>query len=60
MRIRYKLLILILILILNSCASKTAIKPDRVIDDIPEQWKTETSNQLDISEIWWEEFKDGV
>ena len=58
MRIRYKLLILILILILNSCASKTAIKPERVIDDIPEQWKTETTNQLDISEIWWEEFKD--
>ena len=51
-------LILICILSLISCASKAAIEPESVVDNIPEDWAIETPITINISDIWWNEFQD--
>jgi NodT family efflux transporter outer membrane factor (OMF) lipoprotein len=43
---------------LSSCASKAAIEPEGLVDNIPKDWSTETPITINISEIWWNEFQD--
>ena len=55
---RYYSLAILLILALSACASKGAIEPEGVVDNIPEDWSIETPIAINISEIWWNEFQD--
>jgi len=51
-------LAILLVLALSSCASKAAIEPEGVVDNIPDNWDIETPIAINISEIWWDEFQD--
>ena len=55
---RYYSSAILLILALSSCASKAAIEPEGVVDNIPDNWDIETPIAINISEIWWDEFQD--
>ena len=55
---RYYSSAILLILALSSCASKAAIEPESVVDNIPDNWDIETPIAINISEIWWDEFQD--
>ena len=55
---RYYPLAILLIVALSSCASKAAIEPEGVVDNIPDNWDIETPIAINISEIWWNEFQD--
>ena len=55
---RYYSLAILLILALSACASKAAIEPEGVVDNIPDNWDIETPIAINISEIWWNEFQD--
>ncbi|MDG1900365.1 MAG: TolC family protein, partial [Candidatus Marinimicrobia bacterium] len=55
---RYYSFAILLILALNSCASKAAIEPEGIVDNIPENWGIENPIAINISEIWWNEFQD--
>ena len=55
---RYYSFAILLILALNSCASKAAIEPEGIVDNIPENWAIENPIAINISEIWWNEFQD--
>jgi len=47
-----------LILFLASCASKSAMEPQSVLKNIPEDWSISTPVTINISDIWWNEFQD--
>ena len=55
---RYYSSAILLILALSSCASRAAIEPEGVVDNIPDNWGIETPIAINISEIWWDEFQD--
>ena len=55
---RYYSFAILLILALNSCASKAAIEPEGIVDNIPENWAIENPIAINISAIWWNEFQD--
>ncbi len=48
---------LLLILLVTSCASKKAIEPESMVNNIPENWAIIVPVTINISDIWWNEFK---
>ena len=55
---KYYALILVSTLSLISCASKAAIEPESIVNNIPEDWAIDTPITINISDIWWNEFQD--
>ena len=55
---RYYPLAILLIVALSSCASKAAIEPEGLVDNIPKDWGVYTPITINISDIWWNEFQD--
>ena len=50
---------LLCLILIAGCASQKAIKPDSIISEqIPNQWQSDLPAQLNVSEIWWNEFQD--
>ena len=50
---------LLCLILIAGCASQKAIKPDSIISEqIPNQWQSDLPVQLNVSEIWWNEFQD--
>ena len=49
---------LLLLFLLTSCASKKAIEPESMVNNIPEDWAITTPVTINISDIWWNEFQD--
>ena len=49
---------LLLVMLLTSCASKKAIEPKSILNNIPENWGINTPVTINISDIWWNEFQD--
>lgn len=51
---------LLLVIILNGCASKKAMSPDKIINiPIPTSWELNISNSIQ-QENWWNEFNDST
>lgn len=50
--------LLLILFIIYGCASKNAMNPEKILDNIPEDWATNVTSSLSVSEIWWEEFQD--
>ncbi len=47
------------LILVTGCASQKAIEPDSIISEqIPNQWQSDLPVQLNVSEIWWNEFQD--
>jgi len=47
------------LILVAGCASQKAIEPDSIISEqIPNQWQSDLPVQLNVSEIWWNEFQD--
>ena len=50
---------LLCLILITGCASQKAIEPDSIISEqIPNQWQSDLPVQLNVSEIWWNEFQD--
>ena len=50
---------LLCLILIAGCASQKAIEPDSLISEqIPNQWQSDLPVQLNVSEIWWNEFQD--
>ena len=49
---------LLLLFFLTSCASKKAIEPESMVNNVPEDWAITTPVTINISDIWWNEFQD--
>ena len=50
---------LLCLILVTGCASQKAIEPDSIISEqIPNQWQSDLPMQLNVSEIWWNEFQD--
>ena len=50
---------LLALILITGCASQKAIEPDSIIPgQVPNQWQSDVPVQLNVSEIWWNEFQD--
>ena len=54
-----KKIIFLLTFIILGCASQKPIEPNQVLDfDVPEQWESNISQNLDFDQKWWNIFND--